>query len=109
MKGKPVVRSERATRDIEVAVEHYISTATEKQSLKFVSALEEASSHISRFPATGSSRYGHELHLPSLRSWRVKDFPYLVFYVERDDHIDLWRVLHTSRDIPAGLSEGLED
>jgi hypothetical protein len=30
-------------------------------------------------------------------------YPYLVFYVERSDHIDIWRVLHGQRDIPAWL------
>ena len=25
----------------------------------------------------------------------VDRFPYLVFYVERVDHVDVWRVLHT--------------
>ena len=28
-----------------------------------------------------------------------------VFYVERDDHIDVWRVLHAQRDIPAWMQE----
>ncbi|ENO88947.1 plasmid stabilization system [Thauera aminoaromatica S2] len=30
-------------------------------------------------------------------------YPYLVFYVERADHIDVWRVLHGERDIPAWM------
>jgi toxin ParE1/3/4 len=30
-------------------------------------------------------------------------YPYLLFYVERQDHIDVWRVLHSQRDIPAWL------
>ncbi len=46
-----------------------------------------------------------ELDLPGLRCWPVKRYPYLVFYVERDDHIDVWRVLHGQRDIPAWLRE----
>jgi toxin ParE1/3/4 len=28
-----------------------------------------------------------------------------VFYVERPDHIDVWRVLHDTRDIPAWMQE----
>jgi toxin ParE1/3/4 len=28
-----------------------------------------------------------------------------VFYVERHDHIDVWRVLHGQRDIPAWMQE----
>jgi toxin ParE1/3/4 len=33
----------------------------------------------------------------------MKGYPHLVFYVERDDHVDVWRVLHGSRDIPAWM------
>jgi len=32
-------------------------------------------------------------------------YPYLVFYVEHADHIDVWRVLHGQRDIPAWMRE----
>jgi toxin ParE1/3/4 len=28
-----------------------------------------------------------------------------VFYVEREDHIDVWRVLHAQRNIPARMQE----
>lgn len=29
--------------------------------------------------------------------------PYLIFYMEQADHIDVWRVLHAERDIPAWI------
>jgi toxin ParE1/3/4 len=29
----------------------------------------------------------------------------LIFYVEKDDHVDVWRVLHGQRDIPASMRE----
>jgi toxin ParE1/3/4 len=35
----------------------------------------------------------------------VKRHPYLVFSLERQDHIDVWRVLHAQRDIPAWMQE----
>jgi toxin ParE1/3/4 len=35
--------------------------------------------------------------------WPLKRYPYLVFYVERDDHIDVWRILHGECHIPAWL------
>ncbi len=67
-------------------------------------ALEQALRHIERNPVTGSPRYAHELDLPGLRCWQVKDYPHLVFYVESEDHVDVWRVLHGNRDIPEWLS-----
>lgn len=62
--------------------------------------MESAYAHIARHPATGSSRYAHELDVAGLRSWPLGRFPYLVFYVERADHVDVWRVLHAERNIP---------
>jgi toxin ParE1/3/4 len=70
-----------------------------------VDAVEQAFAHLSRHPGTGSPRYAHELNLPGLRFWRLTRFPHMVFYVERDDHVDVWRVLHGERDMAAWLSE----
>lgn len=36
---------------------------------------------VGRYPASGSPRYAVELGLPDLRCWRIKHYPYLVFYV----------------------------
>lgn len=74
----------------------------------FVNALERAYGHIGRNAATGSPRYAHELAIPGLRSWPLGTYPFLVFYLEREDHIDVWRVLHTRRDIPRRMA-GPED
>jgi len=71
----------------------------------FIDALEQAYGHLSRNAATGSPRYAHELGLAGLRAWPLTAYPYLVFYLERDDHIDVWRVLHTRRDIPVRMTE----
>ncbi len=75
----------------------------------FIDALEEAYLHIGRLPGSGSPRYAQVLDVPELRSWSVSGFPYLVFYAEREHSIDIFRVLHTSRDIPASFSDIMED
>lgn len=77
----------------------------EQAALGLIDALQGAYSLLGRHPATGSSRYAHELDVPGLRTWPLNRSPYLVFYVERDDHVDFWRVLHTRRDIPALMQE----
>lgn len=96
---------EIAQRDIEAAVDHYAAEAGEAIALRFVDALEQSFRMIARHPAAGSPRLGYELQLPSVRTHGLRGFPYLVFYVEREDHIDVWRVLHGRRDIPAWLVE----
>ena len=105
MKARPIVPREQANRDIDEAIAYYLSEDAEQAALGFIDALEQAYAHISRHPATGSPRYAHELNLPGLRSWPLTRYPHLVFYVERADHVDVWRVLHGQRDIPAWMHE----
>jgi len=105
MRGKPIIPREQAHQDIEDAVAYYLDEDAEAVALGFIDALEEAYAHISRYPATGSPRYAHELNLPGLRSWPLTRYPYLVFYIEHVDHVDVWRVLHGQRDIPAWMRE----
>ncbi|QUD87631.1 type II toxin-antitoxin system RelE/ParE family toxin [Phenylobacterium montanum] len=90
------------------AVDHYAATAGPRVAAGFVDALEAALRHIGQHPRSGSPRFGQELDLPGLRCWGLKRYPYLAFYIEREDHIDLWRVLHSKQDIPAWL-QGLAD
>jgi toxin ParE1/3/4 len=102
---KGIVPRELANRDVEEAIDRYLVEATANVALGFVDELEKAYSHIARHPASGSPRYAHQLGLANLRFWPLGRYPYLVFYVERDEHIDVWRVLHEQRDIPAWMNE----
>jgi len=106
MKAKPVIPRALANEDVEAAVDYYLSEDAEQAALGFVDALEKAYAHIARHPVSGSARYAHELDLPGLHCWPLKRYPYLVFYVERDDHIDVWRVLHGMNDIPSWMQAG---
>ncbi|AEG01742.1 type II toxin-antitoxin system RelE/ParE family toxin [Methylomonas methanica] len=100
MKAKTVIPRKLANQDVENAIDYYLSENADQAALGFIDALEKAYTHISRHPETGSSRYAHELNLPNLRFWPLTRYPHLVFYVERDGYIDVWRVLHGQRDIP---------
>jgi toxin ParE1/3/4 len=95
----------QASRDVDEAIAHDLGEDAARAALGFVDALEQAYAHISRDPAAGSPRDAHELDLPGLRAWPLTRYPRLVFYVERLDHIDVWRVLHGQRDIPAWMQE----
>jgi toxin ParE1/3/4 len=103
---KRAILRARADFDIQDAVDSYLDAGAPDAALNFVAALEQAIRDIGRHPAIGSTRYAHELDLPGVRCWHVRGFPYLLFYIERADHIDVWRVLHGSRDIPAWLDPG---
>jgi toxin ParE1/3/4 len=103
--GKPLVLLPRAERDIGDTVEHYYREGGPPLAVKWTEAIEAALRHIGTHPATGSIRYSAQLKLAGLRFWPVMRFPYLVFYVERADCVDVWRVLHAKRDIPAWLRD----
>lgn len=103
--AKPVVPRDRAQRDTDEAIGYYLREAGDKVALAFIDALERAYRHIADHPASGFLRYAHEMDLPDLRYWPLKRFPHLVFYVDRDDHVDVWRILHGERDMPKWLHD----
>ena len=108
MTPKPVILRAAAQRDVDAAIAHYREEGGADVALGFVDALEAAVCHITLNPESGSPRYGHELNLAGLRSWPLKRYPYLVFYMAGDGRIDVWRILHGRRDIPVWMREGLD-
>ena len=107
MKIKPVIPRARAHRDVDDAIDHHLREAGEAVALGFVDSLDRAYTDIGRHPSAGAAGFAHELDLPGLRSWPLTRYPYLIFfYVERDDHIDVWRVLQDQRDVPAEFRTG---
>jgi len=104
--AKPVVPREQTLQDVDAILDHYLSEDAQGAALGFIDALEAAYAHISRQPGSGSPRYAQELDIPGLRSWPLTRYPHLVFYMERSDHIDVWRVLHGKLDIPDWMQEG---
>ncbi len=103
MRRTPVIPRERAARDAEEAVDHSLAEGSLEAALGFVDALEAAYELLARHPGAGSPRFAQELGLPGLRSWRLSGSPHVVFYQEREGHVDVWRVLHEKRDIPVEL------
>jgi toxin ParE1/3/4 len=99
---KPIIHRAQFERDVEESLAYYeeesIALATQ-----FIDKVEQALKHIANYPGTGSSRYAHELNLPNLKSWILKQFPYVIFYIERADYIDVWRLLHMKSDIPSWM------
>jgi toxin ParE1/3/4 len=98
VKSKPLVRLASARDDEREAVRHYASEAGLDVALRFIEALRDAYISIAERPKTGSPRYGELLGLKGLRTKKLRNFPFAVFYAERADSIDVWRVLHAQRD-----------
>ncbi len=92
-----------AAADLEDASAYYRREAGEQTALDFIDAVERAVKRIRRSPNIGSLRFAYELAIPDLRAWQLQRFPYVVFYVVNDEAIDVWRILHTRRNVPAAL------
>ncbi len=105
MTSKSIVIRESVRTDIRAAVHYYAQQASEDVALGFIGAIQSAYRVIAARPAAGSPLYGYELGIPGLRGKRLKRYPYLIFYIERADHIDVWRLLHAQQNIPARLQK----
>ena len=93
-----------AVDDIKAAAIYYHRKAGPETALEFVEALKEAINHLRQFPLIGSFRFASELDVPDLQNWPLQKFPYIIFYAASAEHIDIWRVLHARRDVPAHLT-----
>ena len=91
--------------DVDAVIQHSLDQDAVLAAQGFIEFLEQAYVHIGRRAATGSPRYAHELHLPGLRFWPLTRYPYLVFYIEQESHVDVWRLLHGRRDIPSWMQQ----
>lgn len=105
MAAKPVQFRELATLDLESASGYYVAEVDVATAIRFVDAVEAVAKRIGRNPRVGSLRFAYELSIPDLRAVSVGKFPYVLFSLERETSVDVWRLLHTSRDIPTSLQE----
>lgn len=103
MIAKRVALTAQARREVRQTTAWYKNEGETILARRWVAAVEDAVRHIETRSKTGSTRYAVALKLDRLRFWPVRGFPYLVFYVEHEDRIDVGRVLHMKRDIPAWM------
>jgi toxin ParE1/3/4 len=104
MTAKPVIPTRLARQDVEDELTHYVvDEGSEQAALGFIAEIEQAYKRLGKHPNIGSPRYAIELDIPGLRSWPLKRYPHLIFYMDREEHVEVWRVLNGKRDIPASL------
>ena len=75
--------------------------------MRLVAATSAALDQLEREPGIGSQALGKLLGIPELRTWRVTKFPLLWFYFERNDHLDVVRLLGERQDIAAIIAGSL--
>ncbi len=87
----------------------FLAESGEAVTLILIDALEGAIRHNGERPEAGSPRYAHELDLIGLRFRAAGKYPYLVFYVEGEIEIVVWRVLHGAQYIAGWMQAPRED
>lgn len=105
MRSKPVKPRVIAEDDLDRACEYYLVEAGPDVAEAFLIEFGQVMKRISESPKLGSPRYGFESEIESVRFWSMKKFPYMIFYVETDHNIDVWRVLHGRTDISSVLAD----
>jgi toxin ParE1/3/4 len=103
--AKPVQFRDLATVDLDSAADSHVVNADLDVAVRFVDAVEVTARRMGKNPGLGFLRFAYELAIPGLRAMTVGRFSSGLFYVERDDAVDVWRLLHTSRDISTTLQE----
>ena len=102
---KPAVLRPQALRDQQGEVRYYRKEGGTRLAVTVARATNEALDLIELRPGMGSPTLGKLLHIPGLRTWRVGSFPLLWCYFEREDQLDVVRLLGERQDIAAILGD----
>jgi toxin ParE1/3/4 len=95
---KPYVLRPLARDDRRSEVRYYRKEAGARVALRLVDALAEALEQIGRDPGIGSPTLGHALGIAGMRTWRIRGFPLTFWYFEREDHVDVARLVGQRQD-----------
>ena len=98
-----------AERDLIDATRWHIGQGGSALGAKAFDAARAALGPIKRMPGVGSPRLGKECGLPGLRQWGVGGFPMSWFYFEREDHLDVVRLLGDRQDTAAVLPDDVRE
>ena len=102
---KPARLRPQAREDRKDEVRYYRQQAGSEVAQRVVVASREALEQIEQHPGMGSLRWGQVAQVIGLRTWRVTGFPLVWLYFEREDHLDIVRLLGERQDILALLGD----
>jgi toxin ParE1/3/4 len=100
---KRIIIRPKASQDLD---DHfaYIAENNLEAALRFFDSARSTIAQLARTPGIGSLCPVENSRLQGLRKWAVKDFrKHLIFYFEREDAIEIVRILYAARDISSIL------
>ncbi|MEM6473882.1 MAG: type II toxin-antitoxin system RelE/ParE family toxin [Planctomycetota bacterium] len=102
---KPITRRPKAVEDVESHA-LYIADGSIDAALRFLERAEQTINGLALFPERGGPYATNQPELAGLRTKLVKDFPnHVVFYIERDDSIEVVRVLRGGQDMDVEIAK----
>ena len=100
---KRIIITPKASIDLDEHFE-YLAQFNLEAALTFFDAARQTFAQIARTPGIGSFYLLKNQILQGLRKWSVKGFrSQLIFYFDRDDYIEIVRIISAARDIEATL------
>ena len=101
---KPAVLRPQAEQDLIDITRWYAEQGGSKLAERAFDNARKAVALVERMPGLGSPAIGDTSGLSGLRHWGVEKFPMRWYYFERDNHLDVVRLLGDRQDIAAILS-----
>ena len=101
---KPAVLRPQAEQDLIDITRWYAEQGGSKLAERAFDNARKAVALVERMPGLGSPAIGDAHGLPGLRHSGVEKFPMRWYYFERDDHLDVVRLLGDRQDIAAMLT-----
>ena len=95
---KRAVRRAQARQDWLDEVRYYRSEAGAQTANRLIERLQQAVKALEDNPAIGSPALGKELGIRGLRTWLIKGFPLVLWYFDRDDCVDIVRLVGQRQD-----------
>lgn len=96
---KRIIIRPKASQDLD---DHfaYLAERNRETAFQFFDAARLSIAQLARMPGLGSPYPTSQYRLQGLRKWAVKSFrKYLIFYIEREDTIEVVRILYAAQDI----------
>ena len=80
---------------------HYLAGVA----IRFLNDFDVALGRLREFPRIGTRWPSDNPELQGLRRLQMRTFPVSIFYLDMEPYVEIVRVLHGSRDLPALLDE----
>jgi toxin ParE1/3/4 len=100
---KKILITPKASQDLDDCFA-YISQDNPEIALQFFDSTRLTIAQIAKMPGIGSIFITNNDRLQGLRKWSAKGFrKYLIFNMDRDDVVEIVRILYATRDISSIL------